>query len=563
MTTSALPPFVPPSPGAWELERTHATRPVSKFMAAVFSTPMVRGFSDATRAYGALLDYIDLAMINGFLYSAPRAVGAPKGAKGPPPRPLFWLLTHVHPEIRRRIRRADEVFAERYWRKELQWWDDEVKPEIARDASALLADDLHALSDADLSSHVRRATAFMDKTIYFHHRMNVCALLPPADFICHVLQWTAEKPETVLMALRGQSPLSGGANAELEALRDAIADDAEAQTILSGARPPADVLAALEARPGVAPALRRYLDTVGWRVMGGYDVADRHGREHPELLVKIIRAAVSKGKSAAVSGAGAAIAALKARVPAQHHAQFDALLAEAQLTYRVRDERNFCGDAIGVGLARRAILAVGERLTARGRAHDATHLVDATPDELVSLLAGNGPSADELAARVAYRENTSLDSAPQHLGVPPSPPPPGEWLSGGAGRMQSAINVALGLMFSVPAKQEGKGQQLKGFGVSPGVFEGPARVILDISALPTVRDGEVLVTSATGPTFNVVLPLLKGLVTERGGALSHAAIVAREYGIPGVVGCRDATTRVKTGMRVRVDGAKGEVWILD
>jgi pyruvate,water dikinase len=117
-------------------------------------------------------------------------------------------------------------------------------------------------------------------------------------------------------------------------------------------------------------------------------------------------------------------------------------------------------------------------------------------------------------------------------------------------------------MFNVPAKQEGKGNQLKGFGVSPGEFEGPARVIMDVSELPLVKDGEVLVTPSTGPTFNVILPLLRGLVTERGGALSHAAIVAREYGIPGVVGCREATARIKTGTRVRVDGTKGEVWIL-
>jgi pyruvate,water dikinase len=128
--------------------------------------------------------------------------------------------------------------------------------------------------------------------------------------------------------------------------------------------------------------------------------------------------------------------------------------------------------------------------------------------------------------------------------------------------VQRAIDLTLQLMFAVPAKQEGQGQQLKGFAVSPGTIEGPARVIHDVSELPSVQDGEILVTPSTGPTFNVVLPLLKGIVTERGGALSHAAIVAREYGIPAVVGCREASKRIVTGQRLRVDGAKGEVWIL-
>jgi len=73
----------------------------------------------------------------------------------------------------------------------------------------------------------------------------------------------------------------------------------------------------------------------------------------------------------------------------------------------------------------------------------------------------------------------------------------------------------------------------------------------------------VLVTRATAPYFNVVLPLLGAIVTDRGGQLCHAAIVAREYGIPGVVGTREATTRIPDGARVRVDGTKGEIHVLD
>jgi pyruvate,water dikinase len=296
--------------------------------------------------------------------------------------------------------------------------------------------------------------------------------------------------------------------------------------------------------------------------VGGYDVADRSGREHPEMLVKIIRAAVA-GATPTTEGGNDTIKALRARVPEAHHAEFDALLTEAQVVYRVRDERNFCSDSVGIGIARRALLEVGRRLASRGRVKDATHLVDAAPDEIVALLSGSAvPTSEELANRAHFRESTSLDSAPQFLGTPPSPPPPAEWLPGGAARLQRSIDLALGLMFNVPKSQEGTGSQLKGFGVSPGVFEGPARVIMDISELHTIREGEVLVTPSTGPTFNVILPLLRGIVTERGGALSHAAIVAREYGIPGIVGCREATKRIKTGSQIKVDGTKGEVWIL-
>jgi pyruvate,water dikinase len=76
-----------------------------------------------------------------------------------------------------------------------------------------------------------------------------------------------------------------------------------------------------------------------------------------------------------------------------------------------------------------------------------------------------------------------------------------------------------------------------------------------------ILKGDVLVTESTTEAFNILLPLLGGIVTDSGGLLSHAAIVAREYGIPGVVGTRDATDRIDDGTMVRVDGDAGEVTV--
>ena len=104
---------------------------------------------------------------------------------------------------------------------------------------------------------------------------------------------------------------------------------------------------------------------------------------------------------------------------------------------------------------------------------------------------------------------------------------------------------------------------VKGLPVSPGTYEGPARLVESEEDFGRIKQGDVLVTRATSPYFNVVLPLLGAIVTDRGGQLSHAAIVAREYGIPGVVGTREATKLVKDGARVRVDGTTGEVTVLE
>jgi len=563
--------FVPPSPGAWELEQTHVTKPPSIYFTTVWPHAMMRGFKEGTRHYGLLLDHLEVAVINRFVYVAARPVGAPKGAKGPPPRPIFKLLTLLHPEIRRRIRRSQEAMDGKIWRQDVARWDTDVKPKLAAEAHRLRAEDLTGVSNAQLADHFRRATAFLETAAFWHHRLNFCVMVPLGDYLVQTMDWTGLSPSELLAPMRGLSPVSAGAQEELEALRPAIQSDGAAVLLLLSDEPPGQALAALMDRPTPAgAATRAYIDAVGLTVIGGYDVADRHAREHPEMLLKVIRATVVNDESMRQAAAEQGFEQVRARVPAQHRNTFDQLLKEARDTYRVRDERIFHGDAMATGLARRAILAAGDRLVADKRAYDATHLLDATPDEIVALLEGRGgPSADELAARSRWRLETSMSVAPVNVGSLPSPPPPSEWLPAPAARMSRIVSTVLSLLFDVKADaaqaQAGNDavRKLKGFPVSQGVYEGPARVITNVEQLPEVQQGEVLIATSTGPTFNVVLPLIGALVTERGGVLSHAAIVSREYGLPGVVGCVGAVKAATTGRRVRVDGGTGEVWILE
>ena len=83
-----------------------------------------------------------------------------------------------------------------------------------------------------------------------------------------------------------------------------------------------------------------------------------------------------------------------------------------------------------------------------------------------------------------------------------------------------------------------------------------------MTSFDKLRQGDILVTRSTTAAFNVILPLLGGIVTDRGGTLSHSAIVAREYGIPAVVGSRDATRIIPDGARLHVDGDAGEARVL-
>src|SRR5688572_77718 len=337
--------YTPPSPGAWELEQTHITRPPSVFIAAVLPEPMMAGFKEGTRTYSLLLDHLEIAIINRFVYMAPRAVGAPKSAKGSPPRLLFEVLRRLHPEVRRRVQGAEKVFRDRVWRQDVDRWDREWRPRLAAMAQPLLAEDLAGAPDAQLADHMRRATELVRHAIYTHHRLNFCALLPVGNFLIHAMEWTGLPAGELLQTMRGLSPVSAGALDELTALRQALVQTPDALTLLNSGRPDAEIIAQLQARQDrVGDAARAYVNVVGLRILGGYDVADRHAREHPEMILKVIRAVVSGEDSRRRASATQSLACIRERAPEAHRAQFDDLLQEAQFVYRVRDERGFYGD---------------------------------------------------------------------------------------------------------------------------------------------------------------------------------------------------------------------------
>jgi phosphohistidine swiveling domain-containing protein len=112
------------------------------------------------------------------------------------------------------------------------------------------------------------------------------------------------------------------------------------------------------------------------------------------------------------------------------------------------------------------------------------------------------------------------------------------------------------------ARQVEGGTVLNGAAASPGVVEGAARVVKSVTQIADVRDGEILVCGSTSPAWAPIFSKIKATVTDVGGVMSHAAIVAREYGLPAVVGTGRATSAIRTGQTIRVDGSEGTVTVL-
>ena len=563
--------FSAPGPGFWVLDTGHLTTPCSGYHQAIFRDWFMLAFEQNLKRYGSLLEGLDWEWVHGFPYYRLRFAGTPPDATELPTREQWDALAASHEGVRERLAAAQVTMQTKLWREELAQWDGEDKPRAIATHRALLAVDPTGLSDGELLAYLARCTRNLEEGVYLHHIYNMAAWVAVGDLVATAMRWTGCSDAEAFGLLSGASPDALGGELALEQLVEAVRADVAARALLAPDRDAGDgaaaVLAALRAAAGaVGEAARDYVDLVAYRPVNGEDVGDTCAFELPELLVNGIRAAVTDGVRENVGGGSEQaerVAAIRAAVPAEHLAEFDELLAEARLVYRLREERAVFGDQWALGVARRGLLAAGERLAAGGRLEEAAHLVEATWPEVQALLRDDpgAATAADLAERAHYRATARFEDVPQTLGPPPGPPLPLEWLPPLAARLETALGTAVGALFG-GAPGEASENVLRGVGVSPGSVEGTARILGSSREYARVQEGDILVTRGTTAAFNIVLPLVTGIVTDRGGLLCHAAIISREYGIPAVVGTGDATTRIADGARIRVDGGTGEVTIL-
>ncbi|HEX3393875.1 MAG TPA: PEP-utilizing enzyme [Acidimicrobiales bacterium] len=536
----------------------------------MFPQPSREGFADGTAPFGLLLDHLEWAFVAGWGYLSPRPVPALRDA-GRLTRAAWDDLVESSAGLQARLAVSARVFEDRAWRHDLTLWDDQLKPALVARHLRVQEVDPVDLSGADLLAHLARCRDNLRSAIWTHHRFNVTPVLPVGELLARCRDWTDATAVDVLGLLRGAGPLAVGASDELAWAADAIRADPSSASEVGGSGSSDDVLATLVGRPGqVGQATARYLDLVGnWSAGHGFDIDEPTLMEMPDLVVESLRVAVAEDPRAQ-AGDDATERAVQVRsaVPRAHRSEFDQVLGEARLVHRLRDERALYCDVWANGLMRRAIVAAGARVAGQGLIDDAGHLVEATWDEMRSLLADDGlsPSALEaaadLAARAAYRSTADPSTVAPVLGQSSRSPVPTEWLTPGAARTEAAFRTYLAAMDADDDDDAGSTATLRGVGASPGVFEGPARVVHGAAGIGNIRDGDVLVTGATSPAFNIVLPLIGAIVTDQGGMLSHAAIVAREYAIPAVVGTETATRQITDGARLRVDGVAGEVTVV-
>lgn len=302
-----------------------------------------------------------------------------------------------------------------------------------------------------------------------------------------------------------------------------------------------------------------YLDQWGFRCSGELMLTVPSFQERPAELIDIVRGYAAQADASPTQRLSAQQAEREAATRAVLEAArkrrivpglslaavVSRVLAATQAAIGLRERARF-KQALLYSRLRRVALEIGSRLQANGTLNAADDVFFLTLSELDQRLSGYAMFPGEVRGLVAMRREA-------HARFFEAAPPDVFTAEEGDYPDPRAVRTAR-------AAQDGS---LRGASVCGGVATGPAKVLTDVVQTCSLVKGDVLVTRQTDPGWAPAFVAIGGLVLERGGMLSHGAILAREYGIPTVVGVAGATERIASGSTVRVDGDRGEVHRVD
>jgi pyruvate,water dikinase len=531
----------PPDPGEWERDASHQSEPASMTQQEIFPAPFKAGFQHAFGLYGLPLSHMEVRYVNGWSYMSPFVHGAPRKGNGkPPPAIVLKLLTRLPPSARRRIKAAQAAIENDVAMSEIERWN-RMRPAWIERNLEFQDVDLAAASDAELADQVRFTAARLAEGFRLHFEL-ISQALPAGEYLARTGEWGLDPKVAGKAAFHGvRSSVEGRQrlDAIAAALGDAVVHDVDQIRIHSAA---------------AAAALDDYLRHHGSWILSD-DVQSETLAELPTLVLQTIerhRAGLSDERA----DIAAAVESCRATVPPGELAEFDSLLSRAQLAYAALDDNSGLLASWSGGLVRRTQVEAGRRLVDRGVLAAPDDIWVLGPAEIAGLLVDSATlTADQIADRVVIRAAQASVSPPDHLGSPPSPPPDPDVFPAPVGQHVRHVGAFMAAKF-------GDGST-EAFGVGDALATGRAIVATSPSdALERIEPGDVLITTYTTPAFNMVMPILGGVVTIAGGPNSHTAIVARELGIPAVIGVVDALDRIPDGAMATVDPVEATVTVV-
>jgi phosphohistidine swiveling domain-containing protein len=310
-----------------------------------------------------------------------------------------------------------------------------------------------------------------------------------------------------------------------------------------------------------------FLQVEGWRMVRMNDFTDPYWLEEPSVPLNIVKQFtvvsydLDEARKKLTKKREEAVQSLLQKLHPDEKDGVKLLIKLAQRAGTYSEEHDLYCELYMHALLRRGYMAIGRRLAQSRTIDKPDDVFFVNPDEIGRAIVV--PEHHDLRF-ITKRRRAEWEEA-KKMSPPPVITDRGS-MEEAVGRdllpTKDAILVKL-IIGELPTVKPELKADLYGLRASKGIAEGTARVVMYYGELEAVKAGEILVCPTTNPAWIPVFSLIKGIVTDGGGLLSHAAIVARDYGIPAVVNTREATTKIKTGQKIRVDANEGAVFILD
>jgi pyruvate,water dikinase len=546
--TSTTDEVVFPSPeeidGFWNLDKMHAPRPVAPLSFDLIVRTLAEGFTKAQAEYDCPI-MVSTREINHYFYVNFHPL--------PDEGEIARRMVHYHEKLAEKVPTVGKT------------WEEEWKPAVSAKNLALKTEDWSKLSDDELVAKLDELTEYMRYQWWIHGHVNFVLLSSSAFCDLYDKVMEPEEPTEAYRMLQGFPTTSVDAAKGLWRLsRVALASPALKE--LFETKQGEELLAAFdESEEGrdFRRQLDEFLFEYGWRHDAVYDLADVPWHEDPAIPLGNIRTMMAQPDSddpelqyqANVAAREELFAKLREKLADDPDtmAKLDELYEAARYSFPLTEDHAFYIDQMYISVFRRFVLAVGDRLVDKGVIDQADDVFFLYRDEVVDALTNGGDRRQLIAERQASFEKASRVTPPSPLGTPPPPPEVPDPF------MDALVFRLLGM---VPPEENTDPNVLKAVAGSPGQYTGPARVCRSLAqATDELEEGEIMVVEMTLPPWVPLFPLAGAVVSDVGGVLSHSAIVARECGVPAVVGTTIGTTVIKTGQVITVDGNKGVVYL--
>ena len=315
-----------------------------------------------------------------------------------------------------------------------------------------------------------------------------------------------------------------------------------------------------------------YLETDevgGWRMRNMNELTEPYWLEDPSTPIGIVKDYMMRGSSYDLEKTRMelekrredAIASFLAKVDPGEKEFFEGLIRLAGKGSIYSEEHDLYCELMSQALLRRGYLAMGRRLAENGTIDNPDDVFMLNPDEIDRVMMV--PEAHDLRWLTRRRR-----AEWEGWKTRPNPPLITDRAGFEEAVMQDllpsgdpiAIKVVVG---DLPQPKPELGADMFGICGCSGEAEGPARVVMSYSDLKQVQPGDILVCPGTNPAWTPVFGIVAGVVADRGGTLSHTAIIGREYGVPTIINTFEGTAQIKSGQRIRIDAGQGAVFILD